>query len=81
MSWCDPDYDFTYIYEDFGAEFTVEVASAYGHPNPKGLLLKTHYFAIADEIDAVVNGPGRAPAESIDTAWAQLRRLLQTDAT
>ncbi len=81
VSWCDPDYDFTYIYEDFGAEFTVEVASAYGHPNLKGLLLKAHYFALVDEIDAVVNGPGRAPAESIDAAWGQLRRLLRTDAT
>ena len=65
VAWCDPDYDFTYIYEDFGAEFTVEVASAYGHPNPEGLLLKAHYFALADEIDAVVNGPW-AGARGID---------------
>ena len=79
VSWGDPDYDFLYLLADFGQAFVDDVARSYGHPDLERLRRKCRYFAIADQIDTIVDGPGVALAGQEDAAWRRLRRFLQDD--
>ncbi len=36
---------------------------------------KVRLFTLLDAVDAVVDGPGRAPQNEIDRAWERLRTL------
>jgi len=76
VSFGDPDYDFCYLYGEFGEAFVREVASQYGHPDVDGLVRKAHFYWLVDQIDAIAYGSGRAPAGDEEAAWRQLRAIL-----
>jgi len=79
VSWGDPDYDFMYLFVDFGWAFVEKIARSYGHPDLERLRRKCRYFAIVDQIGTIVDGPGQALAGQEDAAWRRLRRFLQGD--
>ena len=58
VNWGDADYDFTYLFVECGLPFVEEVARRYEHPNLNRLRFKLNYFAMADEVDVILNGPG-----------------------
>jgi aminoglycoside phosphotransferase (APT) family kinase protein len=72
----DPDYDFCYMYGEFGEAFAREVALQYGHPNIDRLIHKAHYFWLIDQVDAIAYGTGRITAVDEAAAWHTLRGLL-----
>jgi aminoglycoside 2''-phosphotransferase len=76
VSFGDPDYDFCYLYGEFGEAFVREVASQYAHPAVDRLVRKAHFYWLVDQIDAIAYGSGRAPAGDEEAAWRQLRALL-----
>ncbi|HZM90121.1 MAG TPA: aminoglycoside phosphotransferase family protein [Blastocatellia bacterium] len=77
VSWGDPDYDFMYLFIDFGLEFVGEVARRYGHPDLENLASKLLYFAIVDQIGTILEGPGRALEGQQETAWRRLLEFLR----
>jgi aminoglycoside 2''-phosphotransferase len=77
VNWGDPDYDFMYLFVDFGQAFAEEVARRYGHRDIEQLRRKLRYFAIVDQIDTILNGPGVAPEGQPEAAWGKLRRILR----
>jgi len=81
VSWGDPDYDFAYLYADFGLPFVRDVARAYGHANIDALAAKLRYFAVVDQIDTIALSAGRALPGQVDAAVARLRELLDQPAT
>ncbi len=74
----DPDYDFSYLYRDLGANFVREIAIRYGHSDVDRLLAKSRYYSVVDDVDTIVYGTGRAVAGQETEAWSRLRRLLRT---
>jgi aminoglycoside 2''-phosphotransferase len=76
VSWGDPDYDFTYLFVDAGGAFVEEVARRYEHPDIARLMQKVGHFALVDQIDTIVHGPGWALDGQIDAAWRRLRAML-----
>jgi len=72
----DPDYDFCYLYNDFGAAFVRATAAQYGHPDVERLIRKCHYFAIADHIGTIAFGKDEALPGHVEAAWERLRQLL-----
>lgn len=78
VSWGDPDYDFTYLFVDFGQAFVDEVAQRYGHPDVEQLRSKLQYFCLVDQIDTILNGAGRALEGQEKAAWRRLKQLLRT---
>ena len=77
VRWGDPDYDFMYLFVDFGQAFVEEVARRYGHPDLEQLGIKLQYFGLVDQIDTIVCGLGRALEGQEDAAWRRLRQLLR----
>src|SRR5262249_49474784 len=77
VSWGDPDYDFMYLFVDFGQAFVEEVAERYGHTDIEQLRVKLEYFSLVDEIGTILDGVGRALEGQEETAWKRLRKLLQ----
>jgi len=77
VSWGDPDYDFMYLFVDFGEQFAAQVAQRYGHPDLAELGEKLRYFALVDQIGTILEGPGRALRGQEDAAWRRLVQLLQ----
>ena len=60
VSWGDPDYDFMYLFVDYGSAFTEEVARRYQHTDIEQLRLKLSYFGIVDQIGTILDGEGLA---------------------
>lgn len=77
VNWGDPDYDFMYLFVDFGQEFVEDVAHRYGHPDLERLNQKLRYFALTDQIGTILDGVGRAPAGHEDAAWRRLKQVLR----
>ena len=77
VSWGDPDYDFMYLFVDFGLEFAIDVARRYGHSNLDQLRTKLCYFGIVDQIGTILDGAGRALEGQEAAAWHRLRQLLK----
>jgi aminoglycoside 2''-phosphotransferase len=77
VNWGDPDYDFLYLFVDFGPDFAGNVGRRYGHPEPEQLRIKLHYFAVVDQIDTILNGAGRALEGQEAAAWRRLKQLLR----
>lgn len=77
VSWGDPDYDFMYLFVDFGEKFVAQVAQRYGHPNLAELGDKLRYFALVDQIGTILDGPGRALNGQEEAAWGRLVGLLE----
>jgi len=75
----DPDYDFMYLFLDFGQAFVKEVARRYGHPDLEQLGIKLRYFGLVDQIDTILYGEGQALEGQTDTAWRRLKQLLQSN--
>lgn len=71
----DPDYDFGFLGGQIGEVATRVLAACYEHPDPERLMRKVRLFTLLDAVDAVVDGPGRAPQREIDRAWERLRTL------
>jgi aminoglycoside 2''-phosphotransferase len=78
VNWGDPDYDFMYLFVDFGSAFAKEVARRYGHQDPDRLMNKLLYFGLVDQIGTILDGAGLAPEGQEDLAWLRLKRLLRT---
>jgi len=76
----DPDYDFGYLYDDFGEAFVREMAAHYGHEDPDRLVRKARYFSIADQIGTIVYGSGEALPGDVEESWRRLHALLADDA-
>jgi aminoglycoside phosphotransferase (APT) family kinase protein len=76
VNWGDRDYDFHYLFLDFGEVFAMEVAQRYGHPDPEHLANKVRYFALADQIGTILGGHGRPLDGQVDAAWRRLRQLV-----
>jgi aminoglycoside 2''-phosphotransferase len=74
-NWGDRDYDFHYLFLDFGEAFAMEVARRYGHPDPEGLMDKLRYFALADQIGTILEGPGRPLEGQVAEAWARVKQV------
>ena len=79
VNWGDPDYDFMYLFVDFGQDFAEEVARRYGHPNIAQLRIKLRYFGLVDQIDTILNGVGRALEGQETAAWRRLQQLLRKE--
>jgi len=77
VNWGDPDYDFMYLFVDFGLDFAEEVARRYGHRDPERLKSKLLYFGLVDQIGTILDGAGLALKGQGDLAWLQLKRLLR----
>ena len=75
----DPDYDFMYLFVDFGQAFVKEVARRYEHPDLEQLGMKLQYFGMVDQIGTILHGEGRAPEGQTDAAWRRLKQLLQSN--
>ena len=76
----DPDYDFAYLYEDFGEAFVRDMALHYGHADPDRLVRKTRYFSVVDQIGTIVHGGERALPGDEAESWVRLRALLRDGA-
>lgn len=72
----DADYDFGYLYEDFGETFVREMARHYGHPDPDRLIRKARYFTLLDQIGTILYGADRALPGDKAESWRRLRALL-----
>jgi len=77
VNWGDPDYDFMYLFVDFGLDFAEEVARRYGHRDPERLKGKLIYFGLVDQIGTILDGAGLALKGQEDLAWLRLKRLLR----
>lgn len=77
VSWGDPDYDFMYLFVEFGLAFVEDVARGYGHRHPARLRSKLRYFAVADQIDTILNGEGYATEGQEKATWRRLEQLLK----
>lgn len=73
----DPDYEFSYLYQDFGATFVRQIAEHYGHPDPDRLVGKARYYTMLDQLGTILYGGERAPEGDIAEAWRRLRAMLQ----
>lgn len=78
VSWGDPDYDFTYLFLDFGWTFVEDVARRYGHPNLDRLSSKLRFFGMIDQMDTILEDTGRALDGQKDSAWRRLDELLRS---
>ncbi|HEX2715966.1 MAG TPA: phosphotransferase [Candidatus Acidoferrales bacterium] len=76
VNWGDPDYDFMYLFVDFGLAFTLDVARRYGHADIGRLQDKLRYYGIVDQIDTIREGRGRSLPGQKEEAWQRLRQLL-----
>jgi aminoglycoside 2''-phosphotransferase len=79
VNWGDRDYDFHYLFLDFGEAFAMEVARLYEHPNLDQLRSKVRYFALADQIGTILEGPGRPLDGQVEAAWARVRQFLREE--
>jgi aminoglycoside 2''-phosphotransferase len=79
ISWGDPDYDFAYLFLDFGYSFVEDVARKYGHTDLEGLENKIRYFAVVDQIGTILDGAGRALKGQQEAAWRRLVTLLRDE--
>jgi aminoglycoside 2''-phosphotransferase len=77
VNWGDPDYDFMYLFLDFGQTFVEDVARRYGHPDLDRLATNVRHFAVLDQIDTILEDTGRALEGQKDAAWRRLRQLLE----
>jgi len=77
VNWGDSDYDFMYVFVDFGWTFVEDVARRYRHPDLDRLAGKLRYFAVLDQIDTILEDAGRALKGQKDAAWRRLRKLLE----
>jgi aminoglycoside 2''-phosphotransferase len=69
----DRDYDFSSLFIDLGVDFVMDVARHYKHPNLDRLKTKLEFFAIADFVDTILHGDGRALEGQQELAWSHLR--------
>ena len=77
VNWGDADYDFMYLFVDCGETFADSVARHYGHRNPDRLKAKLRYFAVVDQLDTIVHGPGLSRKGQEEAAWRRLRQFIQ----
>lgn len=77
VNWGDRDYDFHYLFLDFGEAFATDVASRYGHPDIEQLLSKVRYFTLVDQIGTILEGEGRPLEGQVDAAWARVKQMLR----
>ena len=77
VNWGDPDYDFMYLFVDFGQTFIEEVARKYGHPDIGQLGGKLRFYGIVNEIDTILYGAERALVGQGKVAWRRLRNCLR----
>jgi aminoglycoside 2''-phosphotransferase len=75
VNWGDPDYDFMYLFIEFGLAFAEEVARRYGHPDLPRLRSKLRYFGIVDQIDTILDGQAHATIDQETESWRRLSRL------
>lgn len=75
VNWGDPDYDFMYLFVEFGQAFAEEVARRYGHRNSEQLWSKLLYFGLVDQIGTILDSPGLAPKGQENAAWLQQMRV------
>jgi aminoglycoside 2''-phosphotransferase len=73
----DPDYDFSYLYQDFGEAFVRDMARCYGHPDPDHLIRKAKYFTLIDQIGTILYGADRALPGDAAESWQRLHALLR----
>ena len=78
VNWGDPDYDFLYLYLDFGEAFALDVARRYGHPDIAHLLSKLQYFALTDQIETIRESSGRPLEGQVDAAWTRMKHMLRS---
>ncbi|HYU54234.1 MAG TPA: aminoglycoside phosphotransferase family protein [Gemmatimonadaceae bacterium] len=76
VSWGDPDYDFMYLFVEFGNTFVEEVARRYGHADLALLRQKVLYFGVADQI-GTISDSDRALEGQVDESWRRLRTFLK----
>ncbi|MBI5095193.1 MAG: aminoglycoside phosphotransferase family protein [Candidatus Hydrogenedentes bacterium] len=77
INWGDPDYDFVYLFNDFGPVFVEAVALSYGHPDLESLRSKLRYYAVVDQVDTILHGGGRALDGQETEAWRRLRQFVR----
>jgi aminoglycoside 2''-phosphotransferase len=77
VNWGDPDYDFMYLFVDFGQAFAEEVAQRYGHRDLERLISKLLYFGLMDQIGTILDGKRLALKGQEDEAWLRLKQLLR----
>jgi aminoglycoside 2''-phosphotransferase len=76
----DPDYDFGYLYDDFGEAFVREMGTHYGHADPERLVRKARYFSITDQIATIAHSEEALPGD-VDGSWERLHALLDDVST
>ena len=77
VNWGDADYDFHYLFMEFGDAFATEVARRYGHPDPLDLVDKLRYFSVWDQAETILDGGARSLPGQVERAWHRLRELLE----
>jgi aminoglycoside 2''-phosphotransferase len=77
VNWGDADYDFHYLFMEFGDAFATEIARRYGHPDPLDLVDKLRYFSVCDQAETILDGGARSLPGQVERAWRHLRELLE----
>ena len=75
VGWNDPDYDFMYLFVEFGNTFVEEIAQRYGHTDLARLRQKLLYFGVVDQLGTIIDGD-RALSGQVDEAWRRLKEFL-----
>lgn len=73
----DPDRDFSDLYLELGAEFTMACARAYGHPNPHALIDKLHHRALFGYLHDIMYGPEFGLSDDVEAAWTALNGWIR----
>lgn len=77
MCICDPDYEFIYMMEDCGKEFTRDLVRSLGCSNVEERLNKISYFVTFDQIRYTIDGVIRKDESWIQEGLKELERDMR----
>jgi aminoglycoside 2''-phosphotransferase len=77
VGWGDPIYELGFLYADFGSRWVAAMSARLGW-SQEAAVARARFYAITNQVDTIVHGPGPALAGQVQLAWATLRTLLAT---
>jgi len=73
----DPDYDFMYLLDEFGAGFLSEILKYYQHPHYPVSLNKINFFSLANKIQILLVSINNNDGQGIKTGMKNLNNWLK----
>jgi aminoglycoside 2''-phosphotransferase len=77
VCWGDGVHELGYLYASFGSRWVAAMSGRLGWPQETAVA-RARFYAVINEVDTIVHGPGAALPGQIQLAWATLRTLLAT---